>query len=278
VRRANAVLLAVCALGSLLWASAARAADTPERLFREGVAALQRGAHDEAIGNFELLADRGFVHPDASFNRGAAYVQRAGTSAAEPGDLGRAAAALNEVLLLRPDDDAAESALERVRAEIARRRARQGASALMVQKKLSRAAVELFSEDTWAFGALAGSFFLTLGLAALRVAEKPALRLTAVTTASLAALVLFTCGGLTAAARHFRVSSEPAVVVTSEARLLDATGSPITSERASNAVVALPEGAQVDIVERRGTLVRVEWGASGGFVTQGQLRVLQTAR
>ena len=37
----------------------------------------------------EALADQGFVHPDASYDRGLAYVMRYRAVAARPGDLGR---------------------------------------------------------------------------------------------------------------------------------------------------------------------------------------------
>ncbi|HMJ15546.1 MAG TPA: hypothetical protein VK524_29220, partial [Polyangiaceae bacterium] len=263
----------LCALGLSLASSAT--AQTPKQLFEQGVVALDSGAHDDAIAHFELLADRGFVHPDASFNRAAAYVQRAATQAARPGDLGRAAAALSETLLLRPSDEAAEVALERVRSEIARRRAREGASALMLQKRFSRAVVELLPENVWAYSAAAGAFFLTLGLIVLRLAQKPALRLSALTTACFSALVLCTSGAMTAAAGHYRHALTPAVVVAPEARLLDAKGSPVNAAQGPSSVVALPEGARVDILEQRGTLVLVSWGTVEGFVTQGQLRVLQ---
>jgi hypothetical protein len=276
VKRASPLAAIAGALALVCVASHA-SAQTAEELFRQGVGALQSGAHDDAIAHFELLSDRGFVHPDASFNRAAAYVQRASSKAARPGDLGRAAAALSETLLLRPSDEAAEAALERVRSEIARRRAREGASALMLQQRLSRAVVELLPENVWALSAAAGAFFLTVGLAVLRVARRPQVRLAALTTASFAALVLCTAGALTALARHYRHALTPAVVVAPEARLLDERGAPVTSKQGTAGVVGLPEGARVDILEQRGSLVRVAWGTVEGFVTHGQLRVLQSA-
>ena len=76
----------------------------------------------------ELLADRGFSNADASYDRAVAYIHRAESHAARPGDLGRAAAALGETLLLDPDDKDAAFALDHVHEEIARRRARAHAS------------------------------------------------------------------------------------------------------------------------------------------------------
>src|SRR5262245_61691995 len=46
---------------------AARADETPE-LFQRGTDALGRGEFGAAIDSFEALSDRGYVHPDASFD------------------------------------------------------------------------------------------------------------------------------------------------------------------------------------------------------------------
>src|SRR5258707_295149 len=103
--------------------------ETTESLFHKGVDALKGGSLNEAVELFEALADRGFVHPDASFDRSLSYLGRVKAGVERPGDLGRAAAALEETLLFRPDDREAESALELVRAEAARGRARSGGGA-----------------------------------------------------------------------------------------------------------------------------------------------------
>jgi hypothetical protein len=279
-RAARRLLVALLglALAVCLLRAHAETASSPEQLFRAGLSAVERGAYDEAIDHFELLADRGFVHPDASYNRGVAYVQRATSSAARPGDLGRAAAALNETVLQRPKDEAAERALEGVRSEIARRRAREGASALMVQRKLLRAVVELFSEDVWAIGAVIGSALLTVGLLVLRLATKSAVHLAGTLIACLSGLVLLVCGTFTAIAQHYRRTTEPAVVVASDARLLDDSGAPLSHKLDSSKVVSIPEGARVDVLEKRGTLVRVEWGTTQGFITLGQIRLLERPR
>src|SRR5262245_48884028 len=109
----------VFVLFALCLASVAHAeTSSNDALFAEAVAAMEKGAWDDAIDRFELLSDRGFVNPDASYDRAFAYVRRAGTRSSRPGDLGRAAAALSETLLARPDDVAAEQALDRVRQEI----------------------------------------------------------------------------------------------------------------------------------------------------------------
>src|SRR6478752_396324 len=87
----------------------------PERLFADSARALEQGAHTEAIDQLELLADRGFVHPDASFNRGVAYLGRARGATARPGDYGRAIAGFSEALALRPEDSSAADALATAR-------------------------------------------------------------------------------------------------------------------------------------------------------------------
>jgi hypothetical protein len=247
--------------------------DSPT-LFRQGVKAIQRGATDEAIDDFELLADRGFVHPDASFDRAVAYVDRARSHHAHPGDLGRAAAALEETLLLRPGDGQAAHALVRVREEIARRRSHEGDSPVAATPSIGRAVAGLLPEDVWAFGAALGSLLLTAGLIARRLSRRPHVILGGAISVGVGTLLLALCGGLAAAARHFRVSSRPAVVVVDQARLLDAQGRPIQQKNGVPEHVAVPEGAKVHIVGHQGQLAHVEWGATHGWVPDNQLRLL----
>lgn len=238
--------------------------------------ALKRGAYSEAIDTLELLADQGFVHPDASFNRAVAYVERARSSAALPGDLGRAAAALCEVLILRPDDDTAETGLARVRAEISRRHAREGTAPVMARPSLARAATSLFDENVWAVIAVTGSLLLALGLALRRFVKRTSAELAGAVGMGLGVLLLGSGAGLTAGARHFRLTSSPAVVVVEEARLLDESGKPLPQRGGAADSVTLPEGASVYVLERRPTLERVEWGGTIGWLTPSQIEILAT--
>lgn len=265
-------LLRVAAL--ILLSTLARAdadADTNSNaaLFSEGVAAIERGAWDDAIDRFELLADRGFSHPDASYDGAVAYVERARSHSARPGDLGRAAAALGETLLLRPDDMDAGFALERVHQEIARRRARAHRAEFDLRPSLGWAVVELLSEDTWAALALFGSIALSLGLSLRFLLRSSALKLSAVVVASLGGGVLFLTASLAALSRYDRLHVHPAVVIAEEARLLDDAGAAITGRGS-----VVPEGAMVRVVDQRGTLARVEWGTLDGWLSLGQLRLL----
>ena len=149
---------------AVLAPSLARADDRPEELFGAGAAALGRGEYAAAIDTFEALADQGFVHPDASYDRGVAYVMRYRAHADRPGDLGRAAAAFEEALLLRPGDRDADVALDLVRAEVTRRRARHARDAIDVRPTLDRVVVGLAGEETWGLAAFAASLALALGL------------------------------------------------------------------------------------------------------------------
>jgi len=272
VRALFLVLLTL--LGALPARSAWASPSESERDFATASEALKRGAYTEAIDTLELLADRGFVHPDASFNRAVAYVERARSSAANPGDLGRAAAALSEVLVLRPSDERAELGLSRIRAEISRRHAREGVAPVMARDSLGRAATSLFDENVWAWLALTGSWLLTVGLALRRFVQHTSAGLAGAIGIGLGAVLLLAGAGLTAGARHFRLTSSPAVIVADEARLLDETGKPLPQKRGSADSTTVPEGASVYVLERRPTLYRVAWGSSEGWLNPGQVRIL----
>ncbi len=275
-RRTLAALAAVSALASASGAEARAPDPESEKLFADAVASLERGAIDDSIDRFESLADRGFVHPDASYDRAAAYVGRARSPNARPGDLGRAAAALEETLLLRPGDADAERGLERVRGEIARRRAREGADPVVARTSLGRAVVGLLDEQIWALLAALGSALLTVGLVLVRLtcARRP--RLGATTAASIGAVLLLSCGSMAALAKHLRETSRPAVVVTATARLLDQSGKPIVQKNGVPEQVSMAEGTSVFVLERRGDLARIEWGSELAWVNAAELRVLAT--
>src|SRR6185369_10989395 len=156
-RAAALVGLAVLASSGTAHADS-RAARAPE--FALAVKAIEDGAFGEAIDQLELLADRGFVHPDASFDRAVAYIGRARSPQRQPGDLGRAAAALAETLALRPDDHEAQGALDAVRQELGRTRARTGGAPLVARPRLVRAIVGLLPEAVWGVLAALGSVSL----------------------------------------------------------------------------------------------------------------------
>src|SRR5258706_8138970 len=249
--------------------------ETPESLFKKGALALRDGAVNEAVEFFEALADHGFVHPDASFDRSLSYLGRVRAGLERPGDLGRAAAALEETLLFRPDDREAESALELVRAEVARRRARSGSSADVESRPtLERAMLGIASEWTWSILAALSSLLLTLGLvvrvvamsrdeARIREGRAPdggregVLHLASQIAIPIGGACLLVFAGLAAGSRHLRMTTREGVVVTTEAHL-------VTERGAIASGGSIPEAARVEVGGLRGSLVHVRWGSGGG--------------
>jgi hypothetical protein len=266
------LLLASLLAGTARAESAQEAEPGTEQLFEAGVEAIQSGATEDALDDFELLADRGVRHPDISFNRAVAYVKRARSTRARPGDLGRAAAALSETLMLRPGDERAEEALSLVRSEIGRKHARARDPAFVVRSSIARSVVALLSETAWAWASVVGSLLLTSALIARALLARPAARLGAALTLGAGAATMLIGCGMMLGARYFRTHSEPAVVVVDEAPLLGRTGSPIASARKADST--LPEGALVYVLETAGSLRRVEWGEAEGWVLGSQVRVL----
>lgn len=249
-------------------------AETPEQAYSAALAALAKGADNEAIDRLELLADQGVVSADSSLARAAAYLARADGSRAQPGDLGRAAAALSEALLLRPDDERAERALETVQSEIARRKSKERASVL-VRPRLSRAIVGLLPERSWALLAALSSIVVTLGIIARRVAERPLARLSGTVAICVGAVSLFGFGAGAYASEQFRTTSQAAVVVVPEARLTNEAGRPLPASRGAEST-SVPEGATVYVRERREGRCLVEWGSTDAWLSQSDVRLLVT--
>jgi hypothetical protein len=267
--------LAVAVVLALVLTPVAHArAETPAESYAAALAALSKGADNEAIDRLELLADQGFVHADASSARAAAYLARADGPRARPGDLGRAAAALSEALLLRPDDERAEHALEVVQGEIARRHSKQSES-VVVRPRLGRAIAALLPEQVWAALAALSAVVVTLGVVLRRLATAPLLRLSGVVAMSVGSVLLLAFGAGAYASERFRVSSQPAVVVVPEAHLTNETGRPMPRGRGAD-TTSVPEGATVYVLERREGRCLVEWGSTDGWLSLSELRLLAT--
>jgi hypothetical protein len=247
-------------------------AETPEQAYAAALASLAKGADNEAIDRLELLADQGFTHPDASTARAAAYLARAEGTGARPGDLGRAAAALGEVLLLRPGDTQAERALEVVQGEIARRKSRQ-AQDVLVRPRLGRAIAALLPEQVWAGLALLGSIVLACGIVLRRATTRGLPHLSGAVAIGVGAALLVGFGSGAFAAHRYRVSSQPAVVVVAEARLSSETGRPLPHKAGADST-SVPEGATVYVKERREGRCLVEWGNTDGWLSSSDVRLL----
>jgi hypothetical protein len=260
----RAIGLAACAIATVV--TEPTLADPPADYFRAGTAALSDGRFDEAIAQLEAHADREAPHPDASFNRGIAYVTRVRNSSERPGDLGRAAAAFEETLLMRPSDDQAKSAVTLVRAEVARRRSRGGKNVVTATPSLDRAIVGLISPRAWAIAAIAAGWLFALGLA-LRRREGPA---------HLAGTLLVPFSGVAMAcllpaalwSDHIDRTRRPAVLVASEAFLSDEQGNTMGGD-------PITEGARVELGAHRGDRVRVRYGTREGWVAIESVRVLR---
>lgn len=267
------------AWGALLLPGATRADSEPakpEAVLSAAMSAVERGAFDEAIDRLELLADQGFVHRDASLARAYAYVERARSRAAQSGDLGQAVAALEEAALLDPGTDDVEDALETLRSEITRRRGRAGSSEEIQRPALGRAVTALLPENAWATLAALGSALLTLGLALRGFGKRRAFELAGAVGIAAGLVIGTLCGALAASARHYRMTSRPAVVVANEARWRDESGRPVSQPgKQSNTV---PEGSLVYVLEERGGRYRIEWGILDGWVDATELRLLATGR
>lgn len=264
-RRLGAALAMAAAMLAFAPTTAHAAGEPPEALFEKGAKAIQSGDFAAAIDTFEGLADQGFLHPDASYDRGVAYMLRYRAHADQPGDLGRAAAAFEETLLLRPDDHDADVALDLVRAEVTRRRAKRTKDAVNVRPTLDRMVVGLAGEETWGLAAFAASLALALGLV---LRPRPGRAHIAgsilVPSAAVALLVLLP---LAWSARSLRLHTRAGVVVAAELPLTDDQGHTIAGD-------PVAEAASVEVGERRGGLVHVRWGASEGWVPAADVRVL----
>jgi len=245
---------------------------SPEREYEAALSALAKGADNDAIDRLELLADQGVVNADASVARAAAYLARADGPSAQPGDLGRAAAALSEALLLRPGDAQVERGLEAVQSEIARRRSKERES-VVVRPRLGRAIVALLSEQVWAALAAFSSLTVALGIVTRRLAQSSLLRLTGLVAIGVGSLLALGFGSGAYAAEQFRVSSKPAVVVVPEARLTNETGRPLPFKRGAD-TTTVPEGATVYVREQREGRCLVEWGSTDGWLSSSEVRVL----
>jgi len=268
------LVVAVWLAFSALFLGAHARAETPQQSYAAALAALAKGADNEAVDRLELLADQGVVSADASLARAAAYLARAEGQRAQPGDLGRAAAALNEALLLRPGDARAEQALETVQSEIARRKSKQQES-VVVRPRLARAIAALLSEQVWAILALLASAAVAVGVLLRRLGKEPLTRLTGLVAIGVGSVALLAFGSGAYAAEHFRVSSQPAVVVVPEARLTNETGRPLPFKRGAD-TTTVPEGATVYVLERREGRCLVEWGSTDGWLSVSELRLLSS--
>jgi hypothetical protein len=239
----------------------------PTDHFETGADALADGRYEDAIAQLEAHADRMPAHPDVSFNRGLAYLTRVRNGAEHAGDLGRAAAAFEEALAMRPDDADAQHALSLVHGEVARRRARRGIDAVLARPSLDRVIVNLASERTWGIAAVFSSLMLALGLV-LRRREGSA-HLAGILMTPAFAVALLALVPLYVGARHLRLDRTAGVVVVREAYMTDSGG-------ARQAGDAIPEAAKLELGERNGRLIHARYGTREGWIPSDSVRALRS--
>ena len=249
--------------------------DRPPSEFDTGVKALADGHASDAILAFESLADRGFVDPSASYDRGLAYALRVRLGGESPGDLGRAAHGFEEARDLASDSalkDQATRALTIVRGEVARRRARSGEPVEVEQSPPPHIAVaRAFAEDTWSILAVVMSCAVAVSLVVRASAKARRVKIGGTIGIALSALLLGLSSWATHVRRVERRTLEEAVVVAQNARPSDATG------LARPSAGPLPEGARVQVMERTAGLVRIRWGSVDAWLPASTLRILAKA-
>lgn len=265
-RAALAALVACAALVTTSRADegAPREEMAPSALFHGAHEALAADRPGEAIAKLEALADRGVVDAVISFDRGLAYAARVRAGAEQPGDLGRAVHGFEESRELTRDPSLAESAtsaLEIVRSEIARRRSRAGDSVEIEHGfSLGRSIVELLPENTWAALAAIMALALSAAIVVRHRVSLPRARVAATTSGAIAGSLLVVTSALAWAARDARLHLREGVVVTPNARLLDAR------YLARDGVAPISEGARARIVEESGGYCRVVIGGVDGYL------------
>src|SRR5262249_50798449 len=157
---------------------------------------------------------------------------------------------------------------------IAKERAREGNSEIVQRPALGRAVTELLAENTWAALALFGEALVTFGLFALLWIPRRGFEIAGYVSVGVGLLFGVVGGGFSFAARQYRRSSEPAVVVVAQARLLDAEGHSLPTRKGMPS--SAPEGALVYVHSQRDGRAEVEWGSLDAWLDASQIRKLQT--
>lgn len=251
-------------LVSVLWCSTALAA-APEQLVAESGKLLRDSQAQEAIRRLEAAADDGIEHPDLSFNRGLAYMSRAGSAAARPGDWGQAAAAFSEALELRPGDVQAERALEESQLAVSRKRAQARAAGVTEPLGLVEKAIYGLHPSLLFILAAIGSLLACVGVV-LRLSQKEMRRTAGVISWGLSALLLLPAVALAQARIVLFQGSHVAVVVAEQAHLLDETG------RRLKPAESLAESTRVHVGPARHGLVPLVSFGEAKWIRLAQVR------
>ena len=270
--RARSVLLALaCAIGlAAIGARSARAPTTtrPRRSSPRAPLRSRPAPIREAIDDFEALSDRGFVHPDASFDRGLAYVI---ARPREEGPAGRSRAAPRRPFWKRRRSSGPTTRPRRASSSACARGAsrggcsRRGRDDIEAKPTLDRVLVGLLPETAWEVLAVIASTALALGLYLRSRKGGAHVAGSIVTPVALGALALLLPAAIEA--RWLAANTRAGVVVASDANLVDVTGKALAGP-------PLPEGASVETGARDGALVHLRWGAAEGWAPLSSVRVM----
>jgi hypothetical protein len=260
------IIATVWLLSMAVLISGSAAAGESEDGFARASEALAKNDAKRALAELEVLADRGYIHPDVSYDRGIAYVMRARTNTAQPGDLGRAAAGFEEASRLQPHDGEAARALDLVRAEVARKRSRQDKNDTIVRPTLDRVVTEQFSPTSWSIAAIIASILMSIGLL-LRSRPAGWAHIAGSLVAPIALIALLSLAPVAYFARQLEATTRPGVIVVTEAALQDENGS-------NTDAPVIPEATLVELSERRGENVFVRWGSYEGWLPHDTVRPL----
>ena len=250
IARVAAAMLAAVTLG--LAPSLVRADDLAD-VFRRGNEAYSRGDFAAATSEYERLVDLGVRDADVFYNLGTAY--------ARSGRQGRAIAAFERSLRLRPADAEVVASLERSRSIVASRRAeREGEAEVESGRPVGEAVFGGVSVDTLAglLVALVTAFFALL--AAFPFVRREDVRLAIGISTPLIGIAAAVAGLGLAIRSGALDEGTPAIVVRERAPLREGPHDD-AQERARG-----HEGERVWIVAQDGEWVRVTAGPRTGWL------------
>lgn len=252
--RCGGAVVAACVMVSLLVtvASSARA-DSLEDVFRAGNEAYFSGEYDAASARYESLVELGVRDADVFYNLGMSYARQ--------GRHGRAIAAFERALRMRPGDAEAVRALDRSRDTLARRRAeREGEATMASGPELGEAIFGGVSQTSLAVLVLLFDMLFFGVLTAFLFARRETARLALGIAAPLLGIGL-TISGIGLAIRSGALDDgTPAIVVRDRVALREGPRDG-AGERAR-----AREGESARIVARDGEWVRVRVGGREGWV------------
>ncbi|AKF07192.1 tetratricopeptide repeat protein [Sandaracinus amylolyticus] len=249
----RALVTSAFALACLALASSSARAETLDDLFRAGNEAYFRGAYDDAAERYEELVELGVRDADVFYNLGTAY--------AREGRHGRAIAAYERALRVRPSDSEASRALQHARDALASRRAdREGEATMASDDGLAHAVFGRLSRDALAGAVLVLDALFFAVLAAFLFVRRETARLALGIGAPLLGIALGAASlGLAIRSGAFDEGA-PAVVI--EDRVALREGPHEDAQERGRA----REGERAWIVGEDGAWLRVRAGAHEGWV------------